>query len=533
MLKNLRITAKLGLGFGLVLLLFGVAVFFSWQSISGVQNELTFLTKVVQAVGSTSTMTDTIAWVRAGIRDLRYSESEDDISTLQGYISDLRPKVDALKRLYAEVPRIDILAQSSNVETALRSTTTNLDKVISMIRTKKAAAKKLDEGIAQMQELLSDIVDTQYKRTYATTKDVALGNIEQGKIESELNRKVERLRVIEGAAASLLHAAWQYQQGMQYRDVKTLNEVVEALNKLQTVCENFSATTRDPEISEKLKSARGAFLTFKDAFADVLRSYNETDPLFLSLLKDGRQMVDIANKILDTCLGHLNRLMNNASNNLGSSVLLLIALAIAAIIIGLFIATYLAGSIRKPLGRVVELVTNARDGDVSIVRDDFHYEGHDELGDLGDALSEMFVSLRTAISEIRDNANSSTDKASTMHEDAAANVEGANSVRKAVADTVKLMETNSSTEKAATMHEDAAANLAGANDVRQAVANAVKLMESNSASLEQSNAGTEEMSAASMTSAQAATDCAEFIANVTQVANTSTQTVQEAIANMA
>jgi methyl-accepting chemotaxis protein len=41
------------------------------------------------------------------------------------------------------------------------------------------------------------------------------------------------------------------------------------------------------------------------------------------------------------------------------------------------------------------------------------------------------------------------------------------------------------------------------------------------------------MSAASMTSAQAATDCAEFIANVTHVASKATETVQEAIANMA
>ncbi|MBR1486341.1 MAG: methyl-accepting chemotaxis protein, partial [Synergistaceae bacterium] len=132
---------------------------------------------------------------------------------------------------------------------------------------------------------------------------------------------------------------------------------------------------------------------------------------------------------------------------------------------------------------------------MTIVRDDFHYEGHDELGHLGDALSDMFLALRTAISDIRDNANTSTDKASTMHEDATANLDGANKVREAVANTVKLMETNS-------------------------------------ASLEQSNAGTEEMSAASMTSAQAATDCAEFISNVTGVANTATQAVQDAIANM-
>jgi methyl-accepting chemotaxis protein len=75
-------------------------------------------------------------------------------------------------------------------------------------------------------------------------------------------------------------------------------------------------------------------------------------------------------------------------------------------------------------------------------------------------------------------------------------------------------------------------NLDFANTVKHAVDNAVGLMESNSSSLEESNAGTEEMSAASMTSAQAATDCAEFISNMTQVAGHAVDMVQETITNM-
>ncbi|MBR0068992.1 MAG: methyl-accepting chemotaxis protein, partial [Synergistaceae bacterium] len=64
------------------------------------------------------------------------------------------------------------------------------------------------------------------------------------------------------------------------------------------------------------------------------------------------------------------------------------------------------------------------------------------------------------------------------------------------------------------------------------VSNVVKLMESNSSSLQESNAGTEEMSAASMTSAQAATDCAEFISNMTTVTGNAVDTVKEAITNI-
>ena len=500
MLKNLKITAKLGVGFGLVLLLFGVAVFFSWNSISAVQSDINFVSNVVKAMTIANTMNDTVAWIRAGIRDLRFSESENDIKSLQGYVEQLTGELSNAKKLYAEQPGLTSLSTLPEIERTLRNSSTNLNKVISMIRTKRDAVKKLDEQISIIQKLFNDVTAIQYKRVYDGIIEAVSDarNTEQSTddIIATLNRKFNRIGFDEDLLKRLLTAAWHYQEGMQYRDVKTLNKVVDELNEIEAKVNEFIQDTNVPEVREMLVNTRGAFPAFKTAFADVLRGFTETDPLFESLLQDGRELRAAAEGIMSTAVTRVTNFTQDSYDALGSALWLLIGLAAIAIVVGLGVAFYIAGSIRKPLSRVVELVTNARDGDMSITRDDFHYEGHDELGELGDALSEMFISLRTAISEIRDNANSSTEKAATMHEDASANLDGANNVRKAVAD-------------------------------------AVKLMESNSASLQESNAGTEEMSAASMTSAQAATDCAEFISNVTQVANKATQTVQEAIANMA
>ena len=496
MLKNLKITAKLGVGFGIVLVLFGVAVFFSWQSISSVQKDIDFVSNVVRAMTTANRMNDTVAWIRAGIRDLRFSESEEDIKSLQGYVSQLTGELDAAKRLYAEQPGLTSLSTLPEIERTLRDSSAALDKVIVVIKTKKDAVKKLDVGIASIHSILTDVIDFQYQASAQEIKTLAYNASSPDDMVKQLTSSNERIKIIENLRERLLTAAWRYQEGMQYRDLKTLNDVSTQLNNLETAANNFAKEARFPEVKNKLQAGQATFATFKTAFADVLKAYKETDPLFESLLQDGRELRAAAEEIMKTAVARVTNFTKDSYDALGKALLLLIGLAAVAIFVGLGVAFFIAGSIRKPLARVVELVTNARDGDMSIVRDDFHYEGHDELGELGDALSEMFASLRQAISEIRDNANSSTEKASTMH-------------------------------------EDAAANLAGANDVRKAVANTVKLMESNSASLEESNAGTQEMSAASMTSAQAATDCAEFISNVTQVANKATQTVQEAIANMA
>ena len=502
MLKNLKIAAKLGIGFGLVLALFAASVFFSWVSISAVQKEIAFLQQISKSLDLANNTRDTVSWIRASIRDLHYSESEEDVKALQDRIAELQERINAIKKLYAEQPRITALAGASDMETALRNGVTNLDKLVNLLRRKTVAINKLEEDIVKFQTSFNEIVALQYKVTHADINEIvrnlvsSVGSNAVMNLTSGLKRNVYRIKTGGEMTERLLMIAWQYEKGMMNDDLEILGNVTELINSLDKFVVEFANTAGNPEVKQKLDNVHNEFQTFKASFADVLTAYQETTPLFQAFLQDALTLDEIADNMTNSGVQGLTNVAENCYDSLASAVLLMIALAASAIIIGLAIAFLIAGAIRKPLARVVELVTNARDGDMSITRDDFNYRGKDELNQLGDALSDMFGSLRTAIREIHDNADDSTEKATTMHDDAAANLDGANKVRKAVSD-------------------------------------AVKLMEKNSSSLQQCNAGTEEMSAASLTSAQAATDCAEFIANVTQVANTATKTVEDAIANMA
>ena len=451
MLKNLNIAAKLGVGFGLVLALFGAAVFFSWVSISAVQKEIAFLQQISKSLDLSNQTRDTVSWIRAGIRDLHYSESEEDIKAIQDKTAELQERIVKIKDLYAEQPRMTALAGASEMETALRNGIKNFNALVNLIRNKAAAVKKLNEDIRKIQAIFKEIIDLQYKRAYSEITIInrnAVTNPNGGTFimnqTSELRRTIFRIKGAEDMMSSLLSIAWHYQEGMMSDDVAILTNVTESIKKLDEAVAEFSKTTKVADVQEKLDSLNGEFATFKSSFTDVLKAYEQTEPLFQGFLKDTMTLDEIADVMTNSGIQGLTTVAETSYDALAKAVLLMIALAAVAIVVGLGIAFIIAGAIHKPLGRVVELVGNARDGDMSITRDDFHYDGHDELGELGDALSEMFASLRTAISEIHDNADTSTEKANVMQEDAAANLEGANKVRKAVVDAVKLMEKNSS-----------------------------------------------------------------------------------------
>ncbi|MBR1487126.1 MAG: methyl-accepting chemotaxis protein [Synergistaceae bacterium] len=488
MLRNLKITGKLAVGFGIVLLLFGVAVFLSWRSLSAVQLDMSFQKSVAAQLENNYDLADAVVSLRVNVRNMKFTEKDEDGEAALNEVARIRTDIEGGKKLYASDTRLASLATLPETEKVLNISVATLNKAIATVKAKRAAAAKFIAEAKEVSKILAGIVDTRY--------DLARSDRKKNPEGFDFERALVRIKEYETMRNEFTELFEIYYAAVSNRDVRAMNNLVNQFKNLQGKYNNSYETSKVQAIKDLLVPAINAFKPLENSLTEIVTIFSQLDPIFDQFFKECANLQERSDALIAACIRRTNLLSTSSYEAIGNSIILMIALAAAAVVIGLGIAFFIAKSISGPLGRVVELVTNARDGDMSIVRDDFHYEGKDELNNLGDALSEMFVSLRTAIGEIRDNANSSTEKAATMHTDASANLEGANNVRKAVADVVKLMESNSS-------------------------------------SLEQSNAGTQEMSAASMTSAQAATDCAEFISNVTGVANTATQTVQEAIANMA
>ena len=488
MLRNLNITGKLALGFGVVLLLFGVAVFLSWTSLSAVQSDMSFQKSVAAQLENNYDLSEAVISFRVNVRNLKFTENDEDGDAALNEVARIRKDIEGGKKLYDSDKRLQSLSTLPETEKVLNTSVATVNRAIAMVKTKRAAAAKFIAEANEMLKILAGIVDARYELARNDHKNNPEG--------FDFERALTRIKEFETMKNEFSLLMENYYAAALNRDVRAMNNLVNQFKNLQGKYNTSYETSKVQAIKDLLVPAINAFKPLENTLNDVVTVFSQLDPIFDQFFKECATLQERSDALIQACIRRTNLLSTSSFDAIGNSIKLMIALAAAAVVVGLGIAFFIAKSISKPLSRVVELVTNARDGDMAIVRDDFHYAGKDELNQLGDALSEMFVSLRTAISEIRDNANTSTEKAATMHKDAGANLNGANKVRKDVADTVKLME-------------------------------------SNSASLEQSNAGTQEMSAASMTSAQAATDCAEFIANVTQVADKATQTVQEAITNMA
>ena len=124
MLRNLRISWKLGLGFGIVLVMFVFAVFMSWISISRVASENENMEELMKVLQLAADLKQEVALIYSGIRDVRFTEDAKDLADLEKRIASLQGLVDQGKRMQAANPKLPGLGVEVNKELVLEENET-------------------------------------------------------------------------------------------------------------------------------------------------------------------------------------------------------------------------------------------------------------------------------------------------------------------------------------------------------------------------------------------------------------------------
>ena len=495
MLKNLRISAKLALGFGLVLSLFAVAAIFSWSSISHVQEEMRYLNKLTDLSTLISGLDDALQVVTSNLSALRLSESKEDLDALKSSLDALRAHPRKVNELVAPEPRMQVLRGGTSTSGQVRTLPElegyldafgrNVAAYETTLHSQHAAMASLTDNLEKTTEVIGTILE-KFSASKPETADYnAAGGGRSGANEM-------------GAAANLRYKLTlfrrQYVYALYKRDVALLEGAAADFDKWAADYDAFKNSASEGWLKDLTASNDGLVRSTRGDMESILKAYREAQSAMEDCLKNASGIKDCALSIYSLTDRRVNELMMGSYNALSSALTLLLSLVVLSIVLGAIIAWAIARGISKPLGIVVDLTARAEGGDLTLKREDFPYDGRDELGALGEALMKMIAAQRTAVSEVLTTAD------------------------QAAAKSVDIL-------------DNCKRSLDSATRVKDAVQKAVAL-ENNSSSLQESNAGTEEMSAASMTSAQAATDCAEFISNMTTVTNKAVDTVQGTIKDM-
>ncbi|GHS85612.1 hypothetical protein AGMMS49957_02040 [Synergistales bacterium] len=488
MWRNIRISSKLLLGFGLLLAVFLVSTELTWRDMLKVATDSKSLTNDI--VPTLKVTTD----IERSTYDFLLAEKDYMLLGNEIFLKEATEKFDKLKSLFATMDDIrktkPYLATPKYLEEkvgqAFRDYVSNLQGALSTVAQKDAAFNKMAQSALGMSSILDDALDAFPDMVKNLAKDSDLPGIERTigiwQVVQDIFQDVATLRI------SLLRSSLD-------RDINGVGATLKNLDKIRDNVKQLQAIISSPEIRTMFADLAGVMDAYDKNLKDYVAVYSGYEEAMSTIGKFAETMnAETTNgSILST--GRVVEIADDTFNGLTHSIRFLIISAAVALVIGVIIALLISRSISKPLNTIVDLAARAEEGDLTIKREEFNYNGKDELAKLAQALSVMISSQETTLQEVV-------------------------SVAENLSNGVKNL---------AAISEEAGASM---GEIEASVNQITKLSESNGSALEECNAGVEEMSAGADTVAQSATDSAAFISQTTDVTNHAVQMVDSTIKGM-
>ena len=142
MFKNMKISMKLALGFGMVLAVFAMAVLFGWFRMTRVQEESRFLSKVMDALAIMNSLEIHLENARFCVRDFQYSEADDSLTKARALLQETRNDIARGLQMY-NTTRMQGLKAVADMEAPLAGYSDNVEKVAALAKEKGNTLREL------------------------------------------------------------------------------------------------------------------------------------------------------------------------------------------------------------------------------------------------------------------------------------------------------------------------------------------------------------------------------------------------------
>ncbi|MCL1875429.1 MAG: methyl-accepting chemotaxis protein [Synergistaceae bacterium] len=497
MWRNLKISKKLFLGFSLILFVFLVSTFMTWYYIKIVEDGSILLSDKIAPVMYQVTELNKDAYdVFLAMRTAQYTENQNDIANYKASLAKTLKEQDEMIAMNKKDPELRSPAHINNVVAPLSvKYVDHVNKIIAQIDKKQALLNVFSKTGFDTSTAMDNVMIKIHDNLRKSVLKLSDGADTNG-VLSLVDAFDHGARLLEKVMIVRRDVWYSIAIAQAGGGVESMQEIVVKVKELQSGVEElkpfFVNSKEDEKILEDLisdfKVYENNLIDFMNTFKELTQLHKDRAPIMNSLSTEinaaTSMAVDRMDKVSDDNVEYLNQ------------VLIIMAISTAiAVLLAIVIVLFIARSISRPLNNIVNLARNAGDGDLTIKKADFRYDGRDEMGSMVTALADMIGSQNTTMTRVVEIAKELSNGAGDLS---------------AISE-----ETNASME-----------------EIKASVSQVKVLTESNGSALEESNAGVEEMNAGADTVAQSATDSAAFISQTTEASNKAIQTVRNVIEGM-
>ncbi|MDR2178801.1 MAG: methyl-accepting chemotaxis protein [Synergistaceae bacterium] len=485
MWKNFRLSVKLLLGFGLLLVIFALGVLVTWRYLSILQQDSHHMENaIVPAMAVTSGGEREVYELFLVVDEMKRLESEESIKKTDGARARIQKAVEGVIAFQRVNPTVESTKYAvDNVLPLIDKYFQMLDATERAIEKKNAAFRTAGAAGEELTVLSNKLVNELFAYGKEEVQRGKQANLDILDMARNITVDILDLRnmllsqVASGNVSKLTATLSQ-----------TINKIKEPVQTMKTIFTLPRFLDQSSQLLEKLPEYERLINEFVKEFTALQKTHADRAPVMAALNEEASKASTIGQERVEA-------FAKTTLERVGSCVTILLSAALLAILLGLTIAIVISHSISKPLNVLVGLAKRAGDGDLTIEHKEFGYEGKDELGTLALALSNMILAQEKTMQQVVSVAENLSNGAGSL----------------------------------AAISEETESSM---DEIKTSIEQVASLSEGNGAALQECNAGVEEMSAGADTVAQSSTDSAAFLVQTTEASHKAIQRVIGVIAGM-
>jgi methyl-accepting chemotaxis protein len=385
MFKNLKLGAKMGLGFGIIIALVlavGAVTVLNMVEIQRNSNSLDqeYLPEV-RFANEIERNALLVMYNNRGyglsFEDQYYTLSTQYMETLQQALEDTRALANQYEGLIALRGAIDAVDQEVDTYEGLAQET---NTVITDIKSQRTV---LDEAAANYMEATGSYLQnqrTQYQQ-----------EIQAGASAEDLRQRMEKIYLMNDAIDLANEARVLNFKAQLLVDYTLMEQALKNLDAIEPIAQQLRPITFRAVDIEELETIAQVRQRYYSALQDILENYRTLDGLNTRRNDAGQQVLDEAQSVAAAGIQNAQAISTSAVDNVNTAVVTIAVGLALAVIIAIILAVFLTVSIVSALTKGVRFAEEIALGDLDVKLD---IKQRDEIGTLADALKNMQKALQ-------------------------------------------------------------------------------------------------------------------------------------------
>ena len=390
MFKHLRLGAKLGLGFGaliVITLCLGILAYVNMRSAATGSDKLArmYVPEVAEAMAIQQSTQDAML----ATRSFALSEDPTYWDEAQQLFNGLRGRLASAEKLAAEFPALVKLREdvaTAKVKAGDYEALTGKSKAL--VDNLKRDRAVMDESAAKFMQAAAEYLAGQNRKMSA--------QINARVAPAELSERLEKISGINELIELGNDTRVKNFKAQATRSPELLLAGLKNFPRIAERLADIRALTRLEEDLKDLDTIKAEAEDYRGAMEAYLKNWQELQGVGKARNQAAENLLEAARTTADAGMTHTTRISDETAASLGaSSWVVLVGLAVA-VVLGALVAVLLTRAITGPMAQGVAFATSVAGGDLSRTLD-IHQK--DEVGQLAEAMNTMVASLKAKIAE--------------------------------------------------------------------------------------------------------------------------------------